>query len=165
MHPSIDLVSAKYSFVASLAGYSLVCYVLQIKDRHNGNILLDKYGHMIHIDFDYFISNSPGNNFHFEKAPFKLTEEYVELMEGRRSEYFQHFRHLMTSGIIALQKEYRKIVTLIAMMLNVNKNLPCFVSEEKIIYELQERLFPRVNQGGMKTVPMNEEEAAKFIDR
>eukprot|EP00826_Nyctotherus_ovalis_P011512 TRINITY_DN12994_c0_g10_i1.p2 TRINITY_DN12994_c0_g10~~TRINITY_DN12994_c0_g10_i1.p2 ORF type:complete len:127 (+),score=32.83 TRINITY_DN12994_c0_g10_i1:525-905(+) len=120
---------------------------------------------MIHIDFDYFISNSPGNNFHFEKAPFKLTEEYVELMEGRNSDYFQHFRQLMASGIIALQKEYRKIVILIAMMLNVNKNLPCFVSKEKIIYELQERLFPRVNQGGMKTVPMKEEEAAKFIDR
>ncbi|CAN0403045.1 unnamed protein product, partial [Discosporangium mesarthrocarpum] len=29
---------AQASFVSSLAAYSLVCYVLQIKDRHTGNV-------------------------------------------------------------------------------------------------------------------------------
>ena len=32
---------AKQSFVKSLAGSSILTYVLKLKDRHNGNILID----------------------------------------------------------------------------------------------------------------------------
>lgn len=44
----------------SLAGYCLVTYFLQVKDRHNGNILLHRDGYIIHIDFGFFLSNAPG---------------------------------------------------------------------------------------------------------
>ena len=64
---------AQMNFARSLAGYSLVCYILQIKDRHNGNILLDSKGRMIHVDFGFMLSNSPGN-MNFESSAFKLTQ-------------------------------------------------------------------------------------------
>ena len=35
----ISFDQAQDNFLRSLVGYSLVCYVLQIKDRHNANIL------------------------------------------------------------------------------------------------------------------------------
>jgi phosphatidylinositol 4-kinase len=64
--------NAVINFIESLAGFSLICYILQIKDRHNGNILIDEEGRLIHIDFGFLLNNSPGN-MNFEKAPFKLT--------------------------------------------------------------------------------------------
>ena len=56
---------AKLNFCKSLAGYSIICYLLQVKDRHNGNILLHKDGYMIHIDFGYYLCNMPGLIFFF----------------------------------------------------------------------------------------------------
>ena len=90
-----ECAAAQRGFVESMAGYSLVCYLLAMKDRHNGNILLDDAGHVVHIDFGFMLSNSPGG-VNFESAPFKLTRELLELMdsdsEGRPSQLFDYFK-------------------------------------------------------------------------
>jgi phosphatidylinositol kinase/protein kinase (PI-3 family) len=41
-------------------------------------VLLDASGHIIHIDYGYLLSRA----IPFEKAPFKLTPEFIEVMGG-----------------------------------------------------------------------------------
>lgn len=72
---------AQRNFAESLAGYCLFCYFVQVKDRHNSNILLDGEGHILHIDLGFMLSasNSPGGGMNFENAPFKLTNDHIEV--------------------------------------------------------------------------------------
>ncbi|EGR27387.1 phosphatidylinositol 4-kinase, putative [Ichthyophthirius multifiliis] len=116
---------AQKNFVESLAGYSLICYLLQIKDRHNGNILIDNVGHIIHIDFGFIFSIAPGG-IKFETANFKLTNEYVSLMGGRNSDQFGYFKSLMVRGFIEIKKHINTFVCLLQIMME-QTNMQCFV--------------------------------------
>ncbi|KAL4158399.1 hypothetical protein PRNP1_004175 [Phytophthora ramorum] len=121
---------ARANFVSSMAGYAIVCYLLQIKDRHNGNLLLDAEGHIIHIDFGFILANNPGN-MAFEQAPFKLTADFVELMGGPRSAHFRRFRSLCVRSFLVARKYRHRFVLLVEMMLHGNEHLPCFAGDPK----------------------------------
>jgi len=83
--------------------------------RHNGNILLDNEGHIIHIDYGFIMSTSP-KNLGFESSPFKLTEEFVQVMGGPESDMFEYFKILMLQGLVAAKKYSDKIVHLVEIM-------------------------------------------------
>lgn len=85
--------AAEDAFKRSLAAYSIISYILQLKDRHNGNVLIDNEGHIIHIDFGFMLSNSPGS-VGFEAAPFKLTQDYVDVLGGVSSPGFDDYKAL-----------------------------------------------------------------------
>jgi hypothetical protein len=71
--------TAMSNYVNSMAAYSVVCYLLAIKDRHNGNVMINNVGHVIHIDFGFVFGLAPGKAFSMEKAPWKLTDEMAEV--------------------------------------------------------------------------------------
>ncbi|XP_046892143.1 phosphatidylinositol 4-kinase beta isoform X1 [Hypomesus transpacificus] len=117
-------LTAQRNFVQSCAGYCLICYLLQVKDRHNGNILLDAEGHIIHIDFGFILSSSP-RNLGFETSAFKLTSEFVDVMGGLDGDMFNYYKMLMLQGLIAARKHMDKVIQIVEIM-QQGSQLPCF---------------------------------------
>ncbi|UYV80199.1 PI4KB [Cordylochernes scorpioides] len=134
---SEGFLSAQRNFVESCAAYSLFSYLLQVKDRHNGNILLDAEGHILHIDFGFILSCSP-KNLGFENSPFKFTNEFVEVMGGLESDMFQYFKILILQGLVAARKHHEQLLTLVEAS---SAQLPCFrtSSPGAVVCQLRER--------------------------
>ena len=137
---SNNFEEAQKNFCESLAAYSLITYLLDIKDRHNGNIMIDINGNILHIDFGFILGISPGN-LRFENAPFKLTNEYIEILDGKDSAMFQYFKSLLFQGFIEIRKNYDCLAQIIKIMAKGEPNLPCFIGRkiEDIINNFKSR--------------------------
>ena len=118
--------NATDAFMRSLAAYSMLSYILQLKDRHNGNILIDNVGHIIHIDFGFMLSNSPGS-VGFEAAPFKLTQDYVDVLGGPTSTEFDVFKTLCKQAFQALRKSADNIISVVELMGKESK-MACYAA-------------------------------------
>jgi phosphatidylinositol 4-kinase len=133
-----DFEDAQNNFLRTLSAYSLFCYFLQIKDRHNGNIMLDSKGNLLHIDFGYLL----GRTMKFEKAPFKLTEDFVEVLGGEKSKLFKKYVNYCVDGFLAIRKNYEKILLLVEMTLArpsmEGQFLPC-LEKDSVIRNLRKR--------------------------
>ncbi|RCH95038.1 Phosphatidylinositol 4-kinase pik1alpha (PI4-kinase)(PtdIns-4-kinase), partial [Rhizopus stolonifer] len=152
---SDEFIKAQDAFMRSLAGYSIACYILQIKDRHNGNLLIDDAGHLIHIDFGFMLSNSPGS-VGFEMAPFKLPQEYIDILGGVHGEKFAEYKALMKASFLAVRKHSENILLLTEMMCKDSK-LPCFQNGELTVSQLRDRFQLQL------TEPQAEELVDKLI--
>ncbi|KAF5857163.1 phosphatidylinositol-4- kinase [Aspergillus alliaceus] len=136
---SINFQEARTNFVKSMAAYSVISYLLQFKDRHNGNIMVDDAGHIIHIDFGFCFDIAPGG-VRFERAPFKLTSEMVAVMSGTQHTHahtpgggsytptstqpYRWFESLVVKAFLASRPYSAKLAHIVSLMLD--SGLPCF---------------------------------------
>lgn len=125
---SIRFQEARANFVKSMAAYSVISYLLQFKDRHNGNIMVDDAGHILHIDFGFCFDIAPGG-VKFERAPFKLTPEMMAVMgkESANAQPYRWFEELTVKAFLASRPYEEKLSHLVALMLD--SGLPCFKPE------------------------------------
>jgi phosphatidylinositol 4-kinase A len=120
---SIRFQEARNNFVKSMAAYSVISYLLQFKDRHNGNIMIDDAGHILHIDFGFCFDIVPGG-VKFERAPFKLTAEMVAVMGGPTAQPYQWFEELCVKAFLASRSHCEHLAHMVIAMLD--SGLPCF---------------------------------------
>ena len=140
---SIRFQEARNNFVKSMAAYSVISYLLQFKDRHNGNIMVDDAGHILHIDFGFCFDIAPGG-VRFERAPFKLTSEMVAVMGGSTSSQgYKWFEELCIKAFLASRQHTEKLCHIVLLMLG--SGLPCFKPEtiahlrQRFVLEKSER--------------------------
>ena len=146
---SIKFQEARNNFVKSMAAYSVISYLLQFKDRHNGNIMIDDAGHILHIDFGFCFDIAPGG-VRFERAPFKLTSEMVAVMGGSTtSQSYKWFEELCIKAFLASRQYAEKLCHIVVLMLG--SGLPCFKPET--ITHLRQRFV----------LEKSEREAAEFM--
>lgn len=120
---------ARLNFIQSMAAYSVACYILQIKDRHNGNIMITGEGHIVHIDFGFLFDIGPGG-IKFEAGSFKLNREMVALMGGTDSQGYRMFQDLTAKAFLAIRPHANQLVDAVALMLGTG--LPSFKGEGTI---------------------------------
>ena len=149
-----NLKEAQKNFAESLAGFCIISYFLQIKDRHNGNIMLDNKGHIFHIDFGFIFGSSP-KNLGFEKAEFKLVKDYVDILDGFDSELFKYFKQKFVEGIIECKKHFIILSSMIRIMFHAG--IKCFDNQniDFVLKDFQQRFF----------FNNTEEEIINFIDK
>jgi phosphatidylinositol 4-kinase A len=119
-----------------MAGYTVVCFILNLKDRHNGNILIDEIGHVIHIDFGFMFEIPPGQDkmgIGIEDfSPFRLSEEMLNLMgedfkKKGQSESFIIYKDLVIKGFMAARDYLKDFISIVEVM--IQSGLPCFKGE------------------------------------
>ncbi|KAG4159921.1 hypothetical protein ERO13_D02G202895v2 [Gossypium hirsutum] len=149
--PSFE--AARRNFLVSSAGYAVASLLLQPKDRHNGNLLFDSAGRLVHIDFGFIFEISPGGNMRFESAHFKLSHEMTQLLDPSgvmKSETWDNFVSLCIKGYLASRRYMNGIINTVLLMLD--SGLPCF-SRGDPIGNLRKRFHPE----------LSEREAANFM--
>ncbi|KHN95370.1 phosphatidylinositol 3-kinase 3 [Metarhizium album ARSEF 1941] len=152
---SLRFQRARSNFVKSMAAYSVISFLLQFKDRHNGNIMIDDAGHILHIDFGFCFDIAPGG-IKFERAPFKLTSEMVAVMGGSTDhQSFKCFEELCVKSFLASRQYCEKLSQIVLLMMD--SGLPCFKPEsvkhfkERFVLEKSEREAASFMKGLIKT--------------
>jgi hypothetical protein len=147
-NPGEAFNSMQHNFVRSLASYSLISYLFLVKDRHNGNILLDTAGHVIHIDFGFVFGVAPGGSFSLElSTPFKITEEMLEVLGGVQSPFFSEFVTLFCCGFVALRAHMDTFLTIVEITSN-SSSFKCFEGREpsEVIEKMRTRFCPDLSE-------------------
>jgi len=89
----------------------------------------------------------------FEKAPFKLTREMIDIMGGcPNAEPFKIFKHLCVQGYLALRHHSSLILHLTSLM--IESGLPCF--KRKSMRNLRRRF--RLDQSALEAGLFMEEQ-------
>jgi len=141
---SAGFLEAQKKFSASLAAYSVVMWLLLLRDRHNGNLMLDEEGHYFHIDFGFCLGHSTGKQIGglVECSHFKLTAEYLDVLDGKGSPVYEAYCQQCVDAMLASYDHAETICTMVEIV-GTHSRFPCFqqTNVKHVIPRLRKRLF------------------------
>lgn len=131
------LDAATQNFLLSCVGYCVATYILGIGDRHNGNIMVTKDGHLFHIDFGHFLGNFKSKmGINRERAAFVCTPEMIYAACGgtsdQSSQRFEMFTRYCLDAFSVIRQKATELEALFVSM--VSAGLPECLSKSAILY-------------------------------
>lgn len=112
------------TYTRSLAGFSVMTFVLIIGDRHDNNILVTQDGHFLHIDFGFIF----GDDAKPLTQPVKIRAEYLLPINTDISVALSKVLNFAGPAFNAVRKHGRLILTLIELMFKTN--ISCIQNEK-----------------------------------
>jgi len=115
IHPEIH-----ENYLRSVAGYSVITYVLGVGDRHLENLLITRTGHLFHVDYTYVFGRDPKPF----PPPMKLCKEMVEAMSATPVNFdpehlpleYQKFKRLCFTAFIILRQNARELISSVSLL-------------------------------------------------
>ena len=105
--------------------------------------MLDSKGHIIHIDFGFVFGLAPGKAASLEKAPWKMTDELMGVMDGPDSTLTAQYKSLMVAALKAARKHSDELIGLMEIM-TYKSNFPSFKYNSRAKQDFAERLMLHV---------------------
>uniref|UniRef100_A0A0N4ZFN4 Phosphatidylinositol 3-kinase catalytic subunit type 3 n=1 Tax=Parastrongyloides trichosuri TaxID=131310 RepID=A0A0N4ZFN4_PARTI len=102
------------NYTKSLAGYSIICYILGIGDRHMDNLLLCENGKMFHVDFGYILGRDPKPF----PPPMKLNSDIMNALGVEDCDRRKMFVTYCYSAFSILRRNANLILNLFQLMLD-----------------------------------------------
>jgi len=130
---------SKKNFTHSCAGYCVATLVLGIGDRHNGNIMCTKDGHLFHIDFGHFLGNFKSKlGFKRERTPFVFTPEMAQVIgDGKhKSKDYKDFLELCKKAY-RLVRQHADLLEMLFILMT-SAGMPELMEVEDIQYLRQQ---------------------------
>jgi len=112
------------TYIKSCAGYCTITYLMAVGDRHLENLMIDKMGHLFHIDFGFiFGKNPPAKN--ILQPPIRICKQMVDAMGGNQHPQYETFKKKCVEAFLYLRNYQRLILNLFHLMIHAGiKDLP-----------------------------------------
>lgn len=122
----------KDTYIKSCAGYCTVTYLLAVGDRHLENLLIDKQGHLFHVDFGFIFGRNPPGKSAFS-PPIRICKEMIEGMGGNTDPNYEKFKNYCLESFKYLRNYQGYILNLFHLMIHAGIKDLSFDEHEKIL--------------------------------
>ncbi|XP_075248933.1 uncharacterized protein LOC142341675 isoform X3 [Convolutriloba macropyga] len=117
-NPPSRMPAVKERFFWSALGSCVATFVLGIGDRHSDNMMIERDGTFLHIDFGHILGNfKKFKMIARETTPFFFTPDFVEVLDGAGSATYTKFKTYFVQAYMHLREHAHLFVAIFELML------------------------------------------------